>query len=273
MRQIVTHSKIAITALMLMTTAQANEAIKEINSTKAVKVEHKEAHEAHAHKHWGYMGDFSPKHWSEVKKEFNMCSEGKQQSPINVVPTKDIELKPLDLQYKTGSETIINNGHTVQINVKDGSMLKIDGADYKLKQFHFHVPSENNINGEAYPLEAHFVHATDDGKLAVIAVMFEEDKENPILAKAWKKLPSLKVGEATKCGLTTEEIKALMPKNKDYYKFNGSLTTPPCSEGVKWHVYKNALTASKEQINIFFNLFSFPNNRPVQDTNKRIIEE
>jgi len=267
MKKNITNSIIALSALLLLTTAtQANEA-----PAEKAKVEHVK-HETHA-KHWAYMGNVGPKHWSEVKKEFNMCSEGKQQSPINIVASKDTELKALDLNYKTGSETIINNGHTIQVNVKDGSALKIDGVDYKLKQFHFHVPSENNINGKAYPLEAHFVHATDDGKLAVVAVMFEEGAENPILAKAWKKLPSLKVGEAAKCGLTSDEVKALMPENKDYYKFMGSLTTPPCSENVKWHVYKNAMHASKEQINAFFALFSFPNNRPVQATNDRNIEE
>ena len=263
-----TLSAIALSTLLLTTTIQANE---EANATKHETNTTK--HEAHHAKHWGYMGDVAPSHWSEVKKEFNMCSEGKQQSPINVVATKDTDLKALDLQYKTGSSTIINNGHTIQVNIADGSVLKLDGADYKLKQFHFHVPSENNINGEKYPLEAHFVHATDDGKLAVVAVMFEEGAENPVLAKAWKKIPSLKVGEEAKCGLTADEVKAIMPENKDYYKFMGSLTTPPCSENVKWHVYKNAMTASKEQINAFFTTFSFPNNRPVQATNDRVIED
>ena len=268
MKTIITYSAIALSTLLLTTSIQAkDEHSKDANSTKH------EAHEAHHAKHWAYMGNVGPKHWSEVKKEFNMCSEGKQQSPINVIASKDIELKALALEYKTGSKSIINNGHTVQVNVEDGSVLKIDGADYKLKQFHFHVPSENNINGNKFPLEAHFVHATDDGKLAVVAVMFTEGEENPVLAKIWKKLPSLKVGEEAKCGLSADEIKALMPENKDYYKFMGSLTTPPCSENVKWQVYKTPLTVSKEQINAFFTLFGFPNNRPVQDTNKREIDE
>jgi carbonic anhydrase len=260
MKKLITLSAIALSTLLLTTTAQANEEA------------HAEKHEAHA-KHWGYMGDVAPTHWSDVKKEFNMCSEGKQQSPINIIASKDVDLKPLNLEYKSGSKSIINNGHTIQVNVADGDVFKIDGADYKLKQFHFHVPSENNINGEAYPLEAHFVHATDDGKLAVIAVMFTEGAENPVLAKAWKKIPTLKVGEEAKCGLTADEVKALMPDNKDYYKFMGSLTTPPCSENVKWFVYKTPLTASKEQINAFFDTFSFPNNRPINPINDRVIEE
>ena len=253
MKKLIILSAIILSTLLLTTTAQANEKIHE--------------------KHWGYMGSISPNHWSDIKEKFKMCSEGRQQTPINIVATKDTDLKVLDLNYITGSSTIINNGHTIQVNIDDGSILKIDNDKYKLKQFHFHVPSENNINGEAYPLEAHFVHATDDGKLAVIAVMFEEGAENPILAKAWKKIPSLKIGEEIKCTLNANEVKSLMPNNKDYYKFMGSLTTPPCSENVKWHVYKNALTASKKQINTFFNTFSFPNNRPIQATNNRVIEE
>ena len=265
MKKFTTYSMIALATMLLVTTSNANE-------ENATAGEHSAKHEAH-HKHWAYMGDVGPKHWSEVNEKFNMCSEGKQQSPINIVPSKDIDLKALDMNYTAGSETIIDNGHTVQVNIADGSILKLDGADYKLKQFHFHVPSENNINGDKFPLEAHFVHATDNGKLAVVAVMFKEGAENPILAKIWKKLPTLKVGEKTKCGLSSDEVKSLMPENKDYYKFMGSLTTPPCSESVKWQVYKTPLTASKEQINAFFTLFGFPNNRPVQATNKREIDQ
>ncbi len=260
MKRKIVFSTIALSALFLTTTVQAN------------TEPHVQKHETHA-KHWGYMGDTGPSHWSEVSQEFYMCSEGKQQSPINVVATKDTDLKPLDLQYNTGALAIINNGHTIQVNIADGSFLKLDGTIYKLKQFHFHVPSENNINGNAYPLEAHFVHASDDGKLAVIAVMFKEGEENPVLAKAWKKIPSLKVGETAKCSLSMDDIKALMPQNKDYYKFMGSLTTPPCSENVKWHVYKHALSVSKDQINTFFTTFGFPNNRPVQPRNNRLVEE
>ena len=262
-KKLIILSLITMSTLFSVTTSKANE------NNLTIK---KSTYETDT-KHWGYMGDMGPRQWGDIKKEFNMCSEGKQQSPINIIASKDTELKNLDLNYTTGSETIINNGHTVQINIKDGSVLKIDNADYKLKQFHFHVPSENNINGEAYPLEAHFVHATDKGQLAVVAVMFEEGEENLVLAKAWKRLPSLEVGRAVESNLTVDEIQSLIPKNQDYYKFMGSLTTPPCSENVKWHVYKNAMSASKKQINAFFTLFSFPNNRPVQATNDRNIEE
>jgi len=222
---------------------------------------------------WGYLGKVSPAHWGELSKDFSMCKDGKMQSPINVVPTKKAQLKPLELDYKASSKSIINNGHTVQVNIKDGSTLKLDNKVYKLKQFHFHVPSENNINGDVFPLEAHFVHQSDDGSLAVIALMFEEGKENPTLKKIWDKFDKLSIGKELECSLSPQDIESLMPKDKSYYKFMGSLTTPPCSENVKWQVYKTPLTASKEQIVKFFSLFGFPNNRPIQPTNSRVIEE
>ena len=259
MKKITSYSTIALTTLLLAT--GCNESAPHVKA------------ETHHAKHWGYTAEVAPSHWSELKESFKMCSEGKSQSPINIVATSDIELPTLNLNYTTGSKSIIDNGHTVQVNIDDGSVLKIDGADYKLKQFHFHTPSENNINGASFPLEAHFVHATDDGKLAVVAVMFKEGTENATLAKIWKKLPVLKRGTEAKCGLTSDEVKSLMPTNKDYYKFTGSLTTPPCSENVKWHVYKTPLTVSKAQASAFTALFGHPNNRPIQDTNKRVIEE
>jgi len=223
-------------------------------------------------KHWGYTADVGPSHWSELNKQYNMCSEGKSQSPINIVATSDVNLSALDLNYTTASTSVIDNGHSVQVNIASGSTFTIGTDKYELKQFHFHTPSENNINAKSFPLEAHFVHATADGKLAVVAVMFEEGKENAILSKIWGKFP-LKRGEKTDFNLTSEDVNTLMPKDKDYYKFTGSLTTPPCSEEVKWHVIKKPQTVSKEQVKQFFDIYGHTNNRPIQDTNKRNIIE
>ncbi len=149
----------------------------------------------HSGANWGYMGKLSPSHWGDLSKDFHMCKEGKQQSPINVVASKDSDLKPLELDYNASSKSLINNGHTVQVNIADGSSLKLDGKVYKLKQFHFHVPSENNINGDAFPLEAHFVHQSDDGALAVIAVMFQTGEANPTLERIWSKFDKLEEGK------------------------------------------------------------------------------
>ena len=259
---------LALTTVIFTSTLQSKEEPK-IEKEHKIEKKHPEFHADH----WAYLGQVGPKHWSELNKKFNLCSEGKHQSPINIIPNKHIKLKELNLDYKTDAKSIIDNGHTVQINISNGSSFKIEKIEYKLKQFHFHVPSENNINGNEFPMEAHFVHATDDGQLAVVAVMFENGKENPILAKIWKSLPNLKVGKKHKIELSGKEIQALMPLNKDYYKFDGSLTTPPCSEHVNWHVYKTPMTVSKAQVIDFFKLYGFPNNRPIQATNKREIDD
>lgn len=158
------------------------------------------------------------------------------------------------------------------MNIAEGSTFTIGSQKYDLKQFHFHTPSENNINSKSYPLEAHFVHATTDGKLAVVAIMFEEGEGNLVLSKIWKKFP-LKEGEKTKLTLTSEDINALLPKNRDYYHFMGSLTTPPCSEEVNWNVFKTAVSISKAQVKQFFDIYGHTNNRPVQAINARKIEE
>jgi carbonic anhydrase len=220
--------------------------------------------------HWGYTGDIGPSHWGELNEKFAMCAKGNMQSPINIVPTKDINLEALGFNYDTKSSSVINNGHTVQVNMKDGSSVVIDGKEYQLKQFHFHTPSENNINSKSYPFEAHFVHASKDGELAVVAVMFEEGEENPVINKIWSQFP-LELNKEKSLELSASDVYAILPQNKDYYKFMGSLTTPPCSENVKWNVFKTSVTISKDQVKKFFDIFEHTNNRPVQKTNNRVI--
>lgn len=222
--------------------------------------------------HWGYTGDTAPSKWGTLDTAYKSCSEGKVQSPINILPSLNENLKPLDLNYTASSSSIIDNGHTVQVNIKSGSSLTIGSDVYALKQFHFHTPSENNIHDKSFPLEAHFVHATNDGKLAVVAVMFEEGVTNTTLDMIWKKFPLEKKKEQS-FSLGVAEVNSLMPKNKDYYEFMGSLTTPPCTEGVKWHVLKTHLSISIEQKEKFLKLFGHANNRPIQDTNGRTIKE
>lgn len=232
-----------------------------------------EHHEHSAHEvHWDYVGKHSPEHWGEMKKEFSLCSKGTMQTPINIVPTEDVELIPLGFDYHTASTDVINNGHTVQVNIAKGSSVTIDGEAYELKQFHFHTPSENNINGEKFALEGHFVHAAKDGSLAVVAVMFSEGEENKILSKIWEKFP-LKLNHNETLELSADDIKNILPANKDYYKFMGSLTTPPCTENVKWNVFKTSMTISKEQVKQFFDTFGHTNNRPIQATNNRKISQ
>ena len=229
--------------------------------------------EDHKHAaHWGYEGDTAPKNWSKLDKKFQICSEGLQQSPIDIVATNDVALGDLDLSYTTTSSDVLNNGHTIQVNIKNGSTFTIDNKVYELKQFHFHSPSENNINGKEFPLEAHFVHATKEGDLAVVGVMFKVSQENLILSKIWDTFP-IKEAKTKALTLTSEEINALLPTNKEYYTFMGSLTTPPCSEQVKWHVFKTPINVSQEQVDTFFKIFGHATDRPVQKSNKRVISE
>jgi carbonic anhydrase len=189
------------------------------------------------------------------------------QSPINLTNYIEADLPAIKFDYKAGGNEVVNNGHTIQVNYASGSTITVDGQEFELKQFHFHTPSENNIDGKSYPLEAHLVHADKDKNLAVIGVMFEKGEENSALAQAWKKMPE-KGGEKESL---SENVAAegILPTDRDYYRFNGSLTTPPCSEGVRWLVMKNPITVSEEQIEKFAHVMHHPNNRPIQKVNAR----
>jgi carbonic anhydrase len=262
LKKFIKHSTIVLSAILLISGCS------EHSSKGEEELKH---HTKHEHKHWGYSGDVSPAHWGKLDEKFKMCEEGKQQTPINVKATKDINLPSLDLKYTKGSKSIIDNGHTVQVNIESGDIFNIDGVPYELKQFHFHTPSENHINDKSFPLEAHFVHATKDGKLAVISVMFKEETANPTLAKVIKSFP-LEENKRVKLTLSQEYLDVIMPKNRDYYRFMGSLTTPPCSEQVKWFVFKEPQTASKAQIDAIHKEINKENNRPIQPLNGREIE-
>ena len=218
--------------------------------------------------HWGYSGDQGASNWAKLSPDNYACS-GKNQSPINLTGFIESDLTPIEFNYKSGGYETINNGHTIQVNYGKGSSLNIDSQTFKLLQFHFHAPSENQIDGKSYPLEAHFVHKNDDGKLAVIAVMFEEGSPNVGLDKIWPIIPKEIDGKSVfSKAISADEI---LPSNREYYRFNGSLTTPPCTEGVRWFVMKTAITASKEQISTFSQILKEPNNRPLQAINARPI--
>ncbi len=225
----------------------------------------------HESKHWGYSGDESPKHWGELHKDYGLCSSGKNQSPIDLKSFIESDLAAIEFNYSTLVSDIVNNGHTVQANYAAGSSITLNGHNFELKQFHFHTPSENHINGKSYPMEAHLVHADKTGNLAVVAVMFEQSVANSAMADLWKQIPK-KAGD--KDSLSSKvNVSNLLPENKDYYRFNGSLTTPPCTEGVVWLVMKNSVSVSKQQIETFSNVMHHANNRPVQAMNARPVLE
>lgn len=218
--------------------------------------------------HWGYEGKNGPEHWGE---EFALCASGVNQSPIDIFSTNAIQadLPPLVIDYHKSTASEINNGHTIQANISGNNTFTNDAGTFNLLQFHFHAPSENTINGKHFPLEAHFVHADKDNRLAVIGVMFEQGKENTELKKIWDNMPE---SEQSKAHLIEALSTAkLLPKEKSYYRFNGSLTTPPCTEGVRWFVLKNTIEASQAQIDKFHNVMGTDTNRPIQPINARIV--
>jgi carbonic anhydrase len=232
----------------------------------------KGAHAAHpaAHQaHWTYSGEEGPEHWGKLSPDYAACN-GKNQSPIDLTGFIKADLTPIDFKYQEGGNEILNNGHTVQVNYQAGSRIVVDGTEFHLKQFHFHAPSENTINGKAYPMEVHLVHANKQGHLAVVAVMFAEGEANKVLDQAWLHMPEKSGDTHTLSAISAE---GLLPAQRTYYRFNGSLTTPPCSEGVRWLVMKETVTASKRQIDAFAHTVHHPNNRPIQPTYARPVLE
>jgi carbonic anhydrase len=221
--------------------------------------------------HWGYTGAAGPEHWSELESDYAMCGLGRNQSPIDLAGFLEADLKPLAFSYRAGAVDIVNNGHSVQISYAPGSMLSVDGHVFELKQFHFHAPSENRINGKSFPLEVHLVHEDQDGNLAVVAALYEDGAADPLLSKLWDAVPA---EEGAKAALPAGlNVMGLLPSDRDYYRYNGSLTTPPCSEGVWWLVMKQQKTVSPEQVQRFANVLGFSNNRPIQPVNARVVAQ
>ena len=221
--------------------------------------------------HWAYEGEEGPEHWGELADEFRMCAEGRNQSPVNLVSDVHAELPELEFEYYSTPLREINNGHTIQQNVEPGSFFRIParGVEYELKQFHFHSPSEHTVNGQHFAMELHFVHANEKGDLAVVGVMVKEGEEHPVLKKLWAFMPE-KAGDTSEQPIGIEDTN-LLPPTRKYFVYGGSLTTPPCSEGVKWIVLKTPIEASAEQIKTFKKRVGPATNRPVQPNNARLI--
>jgi len=219
--------------------------------------------------HWGYSGAEGPSNWGSLSTAYALCSTGQMQSPINITHPQQAGLAGMNIDYRPGALSIVNNGHTIQVNIGKGSSLSVGHASYQLLQFHFHTPSENVIDGKAYPMEVHFVHKDANGHLGVLGVFFKEGAENAALGEIWAKMPG-KVNEVRTQKNVIINGRDLLPKNMDYFRFVGSLTTPPCSEGVQWHVAKTPIEASAAQISQFTKLIG-NNARPVQHLGHRLL--
>ena len=219
--------------------------------------------------HWGYQGEHGPAHWAEVDSGFSTCALGRMQSPIDIRNALEADLPEIDFAYGAGPAEVLNNGHTVQVNLPASGGIAIDGTHYALLQFHFHTPSEEKINGKTYPLVAHLVHQNAEGKLAVVAVLFKTGRENAALQPVFASLPG-KAGESRE--LTAPlDVAALLPAQQSYWAFTGSLTTPPCSEDVRWQVLKTPVEISAAQLAAFRKLYRM-NARPVQPLNGRVVQ-
>jgi len=224
------------------------------------------------HQHWEYKGEHGAAKWGDISPEFAPCKLGKEQSPIDIKSAEKADLKPIEFNYKDSAVTVLNNGHTIQFNYDKGSFIKVGDDQYELIQFHFHTPSEEKINGKPYSMVAHLVHKNAEGKLAVVGVLMQEGKqENKFLKSLWSELPAQQSEPKVLANKTTN-IAQFLPAKNAYYTFNGSLTTPPCSEGVRWFVLKEPVQISAEQHAAFQKIFPL-NARPVQPLNGRKVQE
>ena len=230
--------------------------------------------------HWGYGGDIGPSTWASLSPAYALCAEGKGQSPINLTKTSaagelnwkvDYKATSMKIAHTEHMDDIIDNGHTIQVSVDEGSTLTIGDKAYMLKQFHFHTPSEHTLDGKNMPMEMHMVHQSEDGSLAVLGVLFKEGKTpNPNLEKIIANLPAAK-GQTNHIKDQHLDLNVHIPADNYAYHYVGSLTTPPCSENVQWLVLRDMLTVTADQIKALSSRIS-PNNRPTQALNERKVE-
>jgi len=220
---------------------------------------------------WDYGKSQGPSHWGELKPGFAQCKNGHHQSPIDIRNPQKANLPPIQFDYKPSPLHIIDNGHTVMINYDPGSFILVGGKKYALKQFHVHRPSEEKINGKGYEMVVHLVHADQEGKLAVVAVLLQKGEDNPLVHELWNNLPKEKEKEDFLDSVQID-VAGLLPADRGYYTVPGSLTTPPCSENVMWFVLKHPLSVSAAEIEQFSKLYPH-NARPTQPLYDRVVLE
>jgi carbonic anhydrase len=221
--------------------------------------------------HWSYGGATGPARWAALEPEFGACAAGHEQSPIDIPQeaVQQADLPAIAFDYHPVPLKIVDNGHTIQVNYAPGSAISVGGHRYELLQFHFHKPSEESIAGRRQDMVAHLVHKDAEGRLAVVAVLFAPGTINPTVALLWNNLPSHKESEAQVEGVQIDAA-GLLPADHGYFTFAGSLTTPPCSEGVTWFVLKHPATLSPEEIARFARAYPM-NARPLQPLNGRLV--
>jgi carbonic anhydrase len=228
--------------------------------------------------HWDYGSDEGPASWGKLNPKFSACGDGKSQSPIDIdrtvkadLPSLKAEFKPAQLKivHHEHMADVINTGHSIQVNYTEGDTLQIGDAQFELLQYHFHSPSEHTVSGKRFPMEMHLVHQSADKKLAVAGVFIEEGEHNAAFDPVWANLPPQKSVE-THLEHLTVNVDDLLPKNRSTYRYDGSLTTPPCSEGVRWMLFTTPIQLSAKQIGAFRDILK-GNSRPVQPLNGRAV--
>lgn len=221
--------------------------------------------------HWDYLGVEGPEHWSMLTPKYMTCETGRQQSPINITMAHHGQhSETLEFHYQTSELHELNNGHTIQVSHTSGCNVELNNHTYALRQFHFHEPSEHHIEGHAFPMEMHLVHQDDRGHILVIAVMLKIGADKPVLGKLWEWLPA-QLGQEVAIPLNLS-IADILPKNTRHFSYSGSLTTPPCSEGVQWIVLEEPILIAQHDVEQFVGIIGH-NARPVQPLGNRRIEE
>ena len=221
---------------------------------------------------WDYQGKAGPINWGKLDPAYKACSQGHEQSPIDIRGAHlNKALQPIEFHYMAGPVTLENNGHTVLVHVNPGSYIVAGGVRYDLQQFHFHHPGEEAVKGKLTDMNVHLVHRSADGKLAVIAVRLSEDRgdANATLATLWEHLPTTEGGSDKVTSVVNPG--GLLPADRGYWTYTGSLTAPPCTEGVRWFVLEQELSISRAQLRAFAAIFKI-NSRPLQDTRGRRVE-
>jgi carbonic anhydrase len=229
------------------------------------------AHAPTAHAaHWSYAGEGGPAEWGKLRPDFSTCASGTRQSPIDIRGGLKVELEPIKFNYRPTGFNVLDNGHTVQANLGYGNNIEVAGRRYELLQFHFHRPSEERINGRQFDMVAHLVHKDPEGRLAVVAVLMDQGKQHPMVQLVWNSLPLEKNEELQ--SPAPIDMNMMLPEDRRYYTYMGSLTTPPCSEGVLWLVLKQPSQMSPDQLAVFSRLYPM-NARPIQQVSGRMVKE
>ena len=229
--------------------------------------------------HWDYGDEAGPARWGSMNPDFALCDEGTQQSPIDLNPAlaedNEVEVRrnfqpaAVHVSFQESTVNVLDNGHTIQVSFEEGNTVDVGEQRFALVQYHFHAPSEHTLNGEHFPMEVHFVHSSDSGELAVIGVFIEQGKHNAAFDPVWNVMPR-EPGKSLMLEGHDVDLDALVPRGSGAFRYEGSLTTPPCSEGVRWFVRQEPIALSSEQISTFTDIID-NNNRPVQPLNERAL--